>query len=170
VTGDDSSEGGQLDVCRIPAAAEAKGSGRLRKSLKQIGAATTKSKMEFHGVLDFGECDVIEDMEEVSFLSVKSSIPLDYCAVSFCWFGFTSWCWHSLGWLMQELTVVAVDEVFDIAVQQNKKHSSFRLVAVITAPLPVVVVTREHGSTDLLPGLATQFMEYQTAGQGQSYF
>jgi hypothetical protein len=39
--------------------------------------------MEFHGVLDFGECDVIEDMEEVSFLSVKSSIPGDYCAASF---------------------------------------------------------------------------------------
>jgi hypothetical protein len=169
VTGDDSSEGGQLDVCRIPAAAEAKGSWRLRKSLKQIDAATTKSKMELHGMLDFGKCDVIEDMEEV-FISVKSSIPLDCCAVSFCWFGFASWCWHSLGWLMQELTVVAVDEVFDVAVQQNKKHSSFRLVAVITAPLPVVVVAREHRSTDLLPGLATQFMEYQTAGQCQSYF
>jgi hypothetical protein len=71
-----------------------------------------------------------------------------------------------LGIIVQHLS----GEVFDIAVQQNKKHSSFRLVAVITAPLPVVVVTREHGSTDLLPGLATQFMEYQTAGQGQSYF
>jgi len=154
VTGDDSSEGGQLEVCRIPAAAEAKGSGRLRKSSKQIGAATTKSKMELHGMLDFGECDVIEDMEEVSLLSVKSSIPLDYCAVSICWFGFPSWCWHSLGWLMQDLTAVTVDEVFDVAVQQNKKHSSFRLVSVKIAPLPDAGVVTEHRFLDLLPGLA----------------
>jgi hypothetical protein len=116
VTRDDSSEGGQLDVC-ILVEAEVEGSGRLRKSLKQIGAATTKSKMELHGMLNFGECDVIEDMEEVSLISVKSSIPLDSCAVSFCWFGFASWCWHSLGWLVQELTEVAVDEMFDVAVQ-----------------------------------------------------
>ena len=126
MTGDDSSEGDKLGGCRIPV--EASGSGRLRKSLKQIGAVTAKSKMELHGMLDFGECDVIEDMEEVLMSSVKSSIPLDSCAVSFCWFGFASWCWHSLGWLMQELTEVAVDEVFDVAVQQNKKHSSLRLV------------------------------------------